>query len=462
MPAAHAERLRYTSIHRFMTLTPAPHPASAPVPRPVLYLWITFVVVSALLWLSCLVLGHLGFGPPYSTPFAQGLFADLQIYFGRFETFHTAAFFEYSRHSHFAYPAGAAVIYQAIYATHRVRATYSLLCIGWALFGAVVLTRALLRQGLSPLLALPIAVSGSLAFPFLFLYQRGNIEIALWIIASLGILAYMRRRPYLAAVLWGIATAIKIYPVFLLGLFLGHRRREVGPLLTGIASALLTTVACLAYVGPSIGLAFRGFLGGVQGFQGAYAETVRSSAMGFDHSLFSPFKLLAVSTGHLAAPWLHPYYLLAGALAALVFLLRVRKLPFLNRLTFLTVCFILLPPVSYEYTLVHLYPPAALLFLYAVAAGQASPSPPASPAPKPGNLRSLIWALGCLLVLFLPINLFVLHGLLFAGQAQILPLLLLAALAAIHPWSNPSQLPRRAHAQDLLQPSLYPGASQAT
>lgn len=425
------------------------NPAPPVVPRPVLYLWITFLASSALLWITCYIYKRLGYGYPYSTPFPTTVFEDLRIYLGRFETFHTPQFFEYSRHSHFAYPAGAAVIYKAFYATNHVRSTYCYLSLAWAIFGAAFFTRALLRRGVSLVLALALSVTCCVSYPFMFLIQRGNIEIALWIISSFGILAYMRKQPYVAAILWGMAAAIKIYPIFLLGIFLGRRRREIGPLLAGIASALLTTLACLAYVGPSVGLAFRGFLGGVQGFQGAYAETVRSSSMGYDHSLFSPFKLFAVSIGHLAGPWLHPYYVIAGTVATLLFLLRVRKLPFANRLTFLTVAFVLLPPVSYEYTLVHLYVPGALHLLYAL-----QPRTATAPSRHQANLqaRSLLLALACILVIFLPINLFIVHGILFAGQAQIVPLLLLAALAALHPWNDPVRIPHRYPAQPDLAP----------
>ena len=66
------------------------------------------------------------------------------------------------------------------------------------------------------------------------------------------------------------------------------------PFLTGISTAVLTTVAALWYVGPSIGVASRGFLQGIQGFQGSYAQMVRTGEIGFDHSLFSVVKLAAV------------------------------------------------------------------------------------------------------------------------------------------------------------------------
>ncbi len=401
------------------------------IPRSLLYLWLAFLGGSLLLWLSCYIFNRYGYGFPYATPFPHNLFEDIRIYIGRFETFHTPAFFEYSRHSHFAYPAGAAVLYQAVYATHRIRSTYCIVSILWAVFGIGVFTAALLRRRVHPIFALLFSITCCLAFPFIFLIQRGNIEIALWIFAGLGILAYMRRSPYLAAILWGVAASIKIYPIFFLGIFL-NRRREIGPILAGIASAILSTLLELWYVGPSILTAFRGFLGGVQGFQGAYAQTVRSAEMGFDHSLFSLFKLFAIAIGRSPGTWLHPYYLIAGTITALIFLLRVRKLPFANRLLFLTLAFILLPPVSYEYTLVHLYAPAAVLVLYAFNhAANARPGAPATPID-----RSLLLALACFVVLVLPVNLFVFHGILYAGQIQILPLLLLAVLAARYPWRN--------------------------
>ena len=410
----------------------APAPRYAEIPRPILYLWLTFLGGSLLLWLSCYIFYRYGYGFPYATPFPHNVFEDIRIYIGRFETFHTPAFFQYSRHSHFAYPAGAAVLYQAIYATHRIRSTYCIVCLLWALFGMGIFIAALFRRRVRPLFALLLSLTCCLAFPFPFLIQRGNIEIAVWILAALGVFAYMRRSPYLAAILWGIAASIKIYPIFFLGIFL-NRRREIGPVLAGIAAVILSTLCELWYVGPSILMAFRGFIGGVQDFQGAYAQTVRSSSMGFDHSLFSLFKLFALSVGHSPGPWLHPYYLIAGLITALAFLLRVRKLPFANRLLFLTIALVLLPPVSYEYTLVHLYAPAALLVLYAFnhAAGARRPETPGTPIEP-----SLLLALACFVVLALPINLFVFRGTLYAGQIQILPLLLLAILAARYPWHN--------------------------
>ncbi len=409
---------------------------SSGLPPFLLRLWIALLSGSVLLWVSCLAFRHFGYGAPYSSPFPPKLLEDLTVYIETFKTFHTADFFTFSTHSRFAYPAASAVVYRFFYSFHRFKAAYAVISGGWALVGIAAVSRALLRRHVQPVVAVALAATCCATFPFVFLFQRGNIEIVLWMLTSIGTLAYVRRQPYAAAILWGMAAAMKIYPIFLLGVFLG-RRRETGPFLTGIASALLTTLASLWYVGPSVGLAFRGFLGGVQGFQGAYAEFVRLNELGFDHSLFSVAKLLAIGTGHSSAAWLHPYYVIAGAVAALVFLLRVRKLPFANRLVFLTVAATLLPPVSYEYTLVQIYVPGILLLLYALRpATLATPDPPSGLSDR--SLHSLHWALACIAVLLLPGNLFVLHGRLYAGQVKVIPLLVLAFLAVRHSWSNDS------------------------
>jgi len=406
------------------------------LPRLILLLWLSFVAAALLLYIIAFSHGHLR---PGGRGAATGLFPgrsfeDLTVYLHTFELFHSAGFFQGDAVyvSKFAYPAGAAVIYRFFYAFPRVKVGYVLVCAPAALLPICVLFRTLIARKLTPWLAAGIALSSCLAFPAIFLVQRGNIEVVLWAVTSLGILAYVRKQRYVAAILWGIAACIKIYPILLLAIFLrGRRKSQPGPILAGIASALLSTLAALSYVGPSIGIAFRGFLSGVQGFQGSYAQTIRTQEIGFDHSLFSLLKIFAITFGYSAGKWLHPYYVIAGAAASLIYLVRVRHLPFLNRIVFATVALVLLPPVSYEYTLVHLYVPAALVLLCCIPP-QTGAAPPHDHPP-----RSLPIAFACVLVLLLPINLFLFRGTLYAGQIQTIPLLLLGTLAALQPWPDP-------------------------
>jgi hypothetical protein len=120
------------------------------------------------------------------------------------------------------------------------------------------------------------------------------------------------------------------------------------------------------FIGPTIDMAFQGTIHGVGGFVSVYAERVRMLELQFDHSLLAPFKVLAYLRVHRHDDVSHvtkPYILVAGVSALLVFFLRVRHMPFANRVMFLFAAMVALPPVSYEYTLVHLYAPWAMLVI---------------------------------------------------------------------------------------------------
>jgi hypothetical protein len=89
---------------------------------------------------------------------------------------------------------------------------------------------------------------------------------------------------------------------------------------------------------------------------------------GFDHALWS---LLKTSLPHLPPPaqlnHLLTIYLATAAIAGVaVFFLRIVKLPLVNQIVCLSIACLLLPPISYDYTLVHLYPPFALITFIAL------------------------------------------------------------------------------------------------
>jgi len=119
--------------------------------------------------------------------------------------------------------------------------------------------------------------------------------------------------------------------------------------------------------------------------------------LAFSHSLFNPLKfaiLLAdriLNHGGIPASKVHeqaildmalPIYL--GSVAVLGIALyfgRIRKLPMLNQTIAFTICAVLLPPFSSDYTLVHMLIPFALLSFFAVEMsrdGRAIPGIPTS------------------------------------------------------------------------------------
>jgi hypothetical protein len=387
-----------------------------PTPRWLDTLVYIFAALAALLWLLSLLTSH-----PVLFPSGPA-FEDIFVYKGRFTLYHSARFFTSRGYSAFAYPAGAAPIYEAFYATASATDTYivlSALSIVSALAAALVYLR---RRALMHLL-LPLLL---LCFPLVFLVQRANIELLLWLIVALGIIAYRRGLAIAAAVLFGIAAAVKLYPILLLALFLkpgrSRSRQDLPAFGIGLLTAILTTAAAIATTGPTFAIAARGFFTGVSRFQGHYVDTVSKVEIAFDHCLFSPFKYLAYTQHVSPAPWRTTYYLCAATLALLLFL-RIRTLPFLNRLVFLVAAMVCLPPVSFTYTLVHLYLPM-LLLLGALAA---STKPPTALA-----------ALALLLFLMLPlVSLRVLTPI-TTGPIQSFALFALLILCAITPWQDAS------------------------
>jgi hypothetical protein len=389
-------------------------PSSRTPSRALTLLVLIFAVLAAILWLLPLLTTH-------PTLFPSGpTFEDILVYKGRFTLYHSAKFFTSRAFSGFAYPAGAAPIYALFYATADATTTYLLLATITTL-AAITAAFVFLRNHAAAMFFLPLLL---LSYPLIFLIQRANIEVILWLLIAFALLAYRRNLPLLAAVLIGIAAAIKLYPILLLGLFLKPARtrspRDLPAFALGLLTAIITTAAAITYTGPTFTLAAHGFFNGVDKFQGHYVDTVSKVEVVFDHCLFSPLKYLAYTQHISPAPWRTTYYVCAATIALLLFL-RVRTLPFLNRTLFLVTAMVCLPPVSFTYTLVHLYLPT-LLLLGALTITTPSPPPTA------------LGALGLLLFLLLPLPALNTLTPLPTGPIQSLALLTLLILCALTPW----------------------------
>ena len=384
-------------------------------------LLVAFAVLSAILWLLPLLSSH-------SVLFPAGPnFEDVLVYKGRFTLYHSAAFFTSKTFSAFAYPAGSALIYEAFYETSDAVQTYCLLAFAATVVAVGAAYLSFRRSGTTGLF-LPFVVATS--FPLVFLIQRANIELVLWLLIATGIVAYRRGFPNIAAILFGIAATTKLYPIIMLGLFLGPGLKRKGQDLLafamGVAVFVVGTVFSISYAGPTFSIAARGFFSGVSRFQDHYVDKVSHVEVAFDHCLFSPIKYWAYSSHTSPAPYTHLYLLLAGTLALVLFL-RVRRLPSLNRIVFLSAAMVALPPVSFTYTLVHLYVPL-LLLLVALASQRLQSSP------------STLTALALLLFLMLPlVAISVLHST-PTGPLQSFALLGLMILASLTAWPDGSRV----------------------
>lgn len=305
-------------------------------------------------------------GAPRNTwhPLAEPLFGDLLEYQSSFRLLHQALFFRNSAYPSVAYPPFGVVVYALFYASHFPVALYLILT-GGSLAGTLwYVRRALILYGLGTLTATLFPVTLALvSFPIAGLIQRGNLELIVWILAASGSLLWLRDRDDAAAVFWGFAGAIKLYPLILLILLLP--RRKFRAFFLGIGSFLMVSWVSLIYLGPGVLVAFKGSVRNVLGYQGLRAAEWTMHELATNHSLFGLVRVVAAVFGFPINGLSLPYYVVAGLAMALVFFLRIRKMPVANQLLTITVFMLMFPTVSYFYTLVHLYTPWLLLiFLY--------------------------------------------------------------------------------------------------
>jgi hypothetical protein len=208
------------------------------------------------------------------------------------------------------------------------------------------------------------------SYPFAFLFERGNIEGLLWVSYAAGIYCFVRRSYLAAALLIAVAASIKPFPGLLLVLLLPQRRyREF---LIGIAASVTLTVGSLMIIGPSLSIAAREFVKGFTSFKEDHIGVYNSSKLGADHSLFALVKTLIRAAagwprqGHSLNEMVQaalPYYLLFAVLVIAVALYRLRTRPVLNQIFGVSVLMVLVSPTNYDYTLIVLYIPWALLLL---------------------------------------------------------------------------------------------------
>jgi len=368
-----------------------------------------------------------GFPPPHYNPLGGSRYDDLLEYLPTFRLLHTAAFFHNHVTPSVAYPPFAAVLFAALYSFGRPVAVY--LATAWVGLGVATwgvrkaLVEHKIRRFTATLFPLTITVA---SFPILGLLQRGNIELLLWIFASCGIWAYLRHRDNAAAVLWALAGATKLYPLVFLLLLLPRRRYRAFAL--GVAAFVTVSVLSMWYLGPSTAVAFEGSLQNVFGYQEIRVGEWSLHELAANHSVFGLAKLaVIVGVGSTTTRMTIPYYACGVLIMLTVFFGRIRRLPEANQLLAVSVFMVMLPPVSYFYTLVHLYGPWLLLVFLAIRADQAGV-----------RIRGLQRTLLLFLPLFASFMLFTYPSkLLFGGLIQACLLVLLFIYAVCFPFANP-------------------------
>jgi hypothetical protein len=208
-----------------------------------------------------------------------------------------------------------------------------------------------------------------LLFPILRLVIEGNIELVLWIFAALGAWAFLRGRDNWAAVLWGLAAAMKLYPIILLILLLPRKRyRAIG---LGVATFVGSTVLSLAWLGPTMAIAWRGSLQNIFGYQGVRVGEFSLRELAANHSIFGLVKVVALVAHVPLSRLTLPYYACGAVVLGLAFFGKLWKMPVANQLLAVSVIMVSLPTVSYFHTLANLYAPLVVLMFVAIEAEKA-------------------------------------------------------------------------------------------
>ena len=359
-------------------------------------------------------------------------FFDFGCYYERIRMLHHAAFWTAPGPT-WNYPAPSIFVYQLFYAfnrndggAHPVRFGF----IAYLVFVATVLvvaigllSRAMARRGMSRAAATAWCWVGLvLCAPVLFGMERGNVEFFLDAGVALGIWAYGRQRWWLAASLIGVFGSGKLYPLLLLVLLLPVRRWAqfcYGLVVAGVATGFASW-----WIGPApmVGAKAHGVVTGIENWILEYS-LLASPHAGFDHSIFGLMKRLDHEHPEQFGTLAVAYAVVAAVGMTALFFGRIWRMPRPNQLLMVCVAAVLLPPTSFEYTLMLLLPVWAWLALLSVRADAVT-------------RRGLVVGMTAFALLFAPEAFLAWHGDLWAGQMKTLALLVLLGLSAMVPFSE--------------------------
>ena len=398
-----------------------------PLPKVLRWFWIGSVGAFALTLLVACLEFRAGMNryrwSGFDTPYFRDLIQDVPT----FRMLHTAAFFDPANPSPVAYPPFGAIQLGLLYGSGHPVTFFLLLAVtalGFAVWGV---RRALVENGIDRRVALLFPLTLALvSFPIERLVVQGNIEIFLWIFTAAGVWAYLRDHDDVAAILWGLAAASKLYPVVLLVLLLP--RRKFRAFSVGVVVFIAVSVLSLLYLGPDLAVAWKGSLQTVFGYQQFRGAELSTREMNANHSLFLLAKFAAAVLGISALTLIKSYYVGGGLLFLAVFFGRLRKMPVANQLLGVSLFMVMLPTISYFHTLVNLYAPLLVLFFVAIRAERA-------------GVR--IAGLSTTILLFVPLfasfQLFTFPIVfLFCGVVQAVLLLLLFLYAVQYPFAVPA------------------------
>ncbi len=329
--------------------------------------WVGSVAAFGLMVLVGYVRYRMGDPPTNYNPLGGARYQDLMEFPPVYRMLHTADFYEGINTSRVTYPPLGMVLFAALYASGHPIGVYLATAAVWLAACAWGVRRGLMVEGIGGVTAtlFPLTVA-LVSFPIAGLLQRGNIELFVWVFAGLGTWLFVRGREDAAAALWGLAAAVKLYPIVLLGLLLPRGKWRA--FAVGAGTFVAVTVVSLAWLGPTMGVAWHGAVKNVFRYQGMRVGEWSLHELAANHSVFGLAKLMAIAVGLPLAKLTLPYYACGALLMGWAYFARLWRMPMANQLLALTTFMVALPPISYFYALVHLYASWVVLVFVAIRA----------------------------------------------------------------------------------------------
>jgi len=209
-----------------------------------------------------------------------------------------------------------------------------------------------------------------MTYPVLFALDRANVESLMLVLLLFFIYFFQRRRFLISSVFLALAITTKLYPLFLLVLYVPEKKyREIG---IAVGLSVVLTLACLMCFKGSFLANLRFLLAGenlrtasaLAGDLHAFLENNDIVQRGV--TLFMVIKVLLIETGTIAGldmPRLLSIYFATAVAAAILVAGYVAFIEreLWKRAALLVIAMLLLPQLSAEYKMIHLLIP---LFLF--------------------------------------------------------------------------------------------------
>ncbi len=214
--------------------------------------------------------------------------------------------------------------------------------------------------------ATPVFILTFLSYPFLIATDRGNFESLVFIFLLAFMYFFTKKRYFTSALFLSFAISMKLYPAILLVLFIPEKR--VRELLICIAStAAITLISLLCFRGgilPNLAFLMQGSNIGANSLFSQFTS-LSSNMVQRGVSLLTFIKILSYSTGLFQGVknslFLTCYLILAGALGILIVLSVVFiEKEIWKRFALLIFAMLLLPHISADYKLLHIFIPIYL------------------------------------------------------------------------------------------------------